>query len=460
MSRHSRPRASLWCAAAFVLAATACGRSKPPAPAPGSGGGVDTITGLERIGWDQPAPDAAELGTFRYAIYVDGVRSEIADVTCASIAAAGTFPCSGRLPPISNGSHVLELAAFVTTGGTVVEGARSAPLSVTVAAAGAGAIAPLISGDVVTTADGVRLRVELVADNLATPSSMAIAATGRIFVGSDAGVMHIIAPDGTTSAAATDGGAILGITLSPTYDRDQLVYVTQHVRGNGQSSFRTSRYRELRGQLGERMVVLENGPASSGPAAALRFGPDAKLYAAFDDGGSAAAAARMSEWSGKLLRMEPDGRTPADQPSASPVLWHSLTSPRGFDWTPEGSMLWIADASADRSERLRVVTMTGERPRRLGQRATHLLPRGLGAAAVTFYKSEVVREFQGDLFVAGRDGGYILRIRFDPNEPGRPATTERLLEGAAGTVRALEVGADGAIYFCTDTELWRLVRQR
>jgi glucose/arabinose dehydrogenase len=132
------------------------------------------------------------------------------------------------------------------------------------------------------------------------------------------------------------------------------------------------------------MVVLENGPASQEPSAALRLGPDGKLYVAFDDGGSAAAAERMSEWSGKVLRMEPDGRTPEDQAAASPVLFRGLTSPRGLDWTPDGSAIWIADASRDGVERLRVITSTSERPRRAGQRGTFVMPRGLGAAAVVF----------------------------------------------------------------------------
>ncbi|HXG55949.1 MAG TPA: PQQ-dependent sugar dehydrogenase [Vicinamibacterales bacterium] len=154
--------------------------------------------------------------------------------------------------------------------------------------------------------------------------------------------------------------------------------------------------------------------------------------------------------------MELDGRTPDDQPAASPVMWTGLQSPRGFDWAPGGSALWIADASSDGVERLRVIDSTADRPRRAAQRGAYVLPRGLGAAGVAFFGAGAVEEFSGDLFVAGRDAGYILRIRFD--ETGRPVTTERLLEGRAGTVRALAMGTDGAIYFCTDTLLARLRR--
>jgi glucose/arabinose dehydrogenase len=76
---------------------------------------------------------------------------------------------------------------------------------------------------------------------------------------------------------------------------------------------------------------------------------------------------------------------------------------------------------------------------------------------VAFYRSRRIDKFAGNLLVTGREGGYLLRIRFDPSDVTRPATTERLLEGAAGSLRAIAVGPDGALYFSTATQLVRLV---
>jgi glucose/arabinose dehydrogenase len=120
--------------------------------------------------------------------------------------------------------------------------------------------------------------------------------------------------------------------------------------------------------------------------------------------------------------------------------------------------VWIADGSADGSERLRVLAIDTQRPRRARQRATFALPEGFGASAVAFHRGGAVPEFDGDLFVAARKGGYILRIRFGADDASRPASTERLLEGQVGSVRALAIAADGSIYFCTPTSLLRLVR--
>ncbi|HXG55950.1 MAG TPA: hypothetical protein VNJ03_11270 [Vicinamibacterales bacterium] len=293
-----RSRVPLAAALVALAVAAACSKSPPPTPSPGPGNG-ESITGRERLGWDQPAPDASELATFRYAIYVDGARSVIADASCATSAGTGGFPCSGRLPTMSNGAHTLELAAFIDAGG-IIEGARSAPLRVTVTGITAGQTSSIADGDITTTTDGVRLRLDV--DALVEPSSLAVTGDGRVLVGGHGGGVVTVGPDGVTESLPGGTGAVLAIALSPTHERDGFVYLTHAVDGDGEAPdlkvgptgeaptgfrtdavFRTARYRGVRSRLAERMVVLEDGPSSAEPAAALRVGPDGKLYAAFDN---------------------------------------------------------------------------------------------------------------------------------------------------------------------------------
>jgi hypothetical protein len=106
------------------LTFAACGGS------PSMPGGTETITGVERFGWDQPAADAGELGSFRYALYVDTTRGEAADVACAAGQSSGGFTCTSRLPAMPTGVHGLQVAAFVIDGGAVRESARSAAVRV------------------------------------------------------------------------------------------------------------------------------------------------------------------------------------------------------------------------------------------------------------------------------------------------------------------------------------------
>ena len=112
--------------AALSLALAACGGRMPPGP-PGDG---QVISGMERFGWDQPAADAAELATFRYAIYLDTSRLEAEDVTCGTGAGAAGFACTCRLPAMSSGAHTLAVAAYVVLAGVTRESPRSASVSV------------------------------------------------------------------------------------------------------------------------------------------------------------------------------------------------------------------------------------------------------------------------------------------------------------------------------------------
>ena len=445
----------------LALLTIGCGSTPPPTPSPGTGNG-EMITGRERLGWDQPAASTAELATFRYAVYVDGARAEIADANCGATAGAGGFACSGRLPAMSNGSHTLELAAFYDAGG-IVESAKSTALRVTVASSVAPpSVATLQSGDIVTTRDGARLEATLVAIGLTDVVDLAVLPDRRLVVAERAGAVRIVTGAEVTHAlpagpgtVAADGG-ILALTVDPDAARSGHVFVTHTPAG----VFRIVRYRIAGGALVDRMALIRDVPASMDPSAALRVGPDGKLYAAFDDGGSREAAARLSEWNGKILRLNGDGGTPDDQPAASPVFWSGLGAPRGLGWSPDTGTLWVADQGREGMERVQALETGPERPRRAARRASHALPQPLGARSLAFYRGDDIREFRGDMFIAGSEAGYVLRVRFDPSNPLRALASERLLDGRIGPVRAVVASPDGALLVAGESAIWRLGRAR
>ena len=444
--------------AALVLALLAACESsnQPPAPSPGPGpGGGETISGSERIGWDQQAASQAELSTFRYAIYVDNARSEVASVTCAATAGTSGFPCSGRLPSMSPGAHTLELAAFVESNG-IIESARSAPLRVTVTGATTPAADPsLTPGEIVTTREGVRLTTALIVDGLSDVVDLTLAPAGTLLIAERS--LGVVFADAGAAAppfrAATDA-PLLAVTAAPDFLRSGHVFAIEQ-RGAAASLLR---YRLYDTQLIERMHVIPDVAAARDPSAALRFGPDGKLYAAFDSGGNVDASQRLSDWRGKILRLEPDGSTPDDQPAASPVYWHGLASPRSMAW-PTAGPLWLAERGHDGIERLRAIGASGSRPRRTGMRASYALPGGVGAASLAFHPGTGVPTFAGNLFIAAR-AGYLLRVQFDESNASQAMRSEKLLEGKVAELRAVAVAPDGAIYVATPTSVWRLAVAR
>lgn len=450
--------------AVLLVVASGCEKKTPPAPSPGPNG-VETIRGTERLGWDQRAADTAELGTFRYAIYVDGARSVVTEVSCGSTSGANGFACSGRLPSMAPGQHTLELATFTLDGGITLESSRSTPLSVNVTSALAGARAgSLRAGSAGATSDGIRLRLDVVLDGLDEPSDIAFAPDGRLFVAERDGLVRVVdLRRGEQSTSAVDG-EILALALDRDFDRTRYVFAAMaaHVPVDGgaaREAFTVVRYREVGGKLGEPMVLLHGVPARADrAAAALGIGPDARLYIALDDGGDARAADDGASLNGKLLRLNRDGTTPDDRPTGAPVQLKGYRSPRALDWGP-GDVLWIADGAPRSPERLTAIGDPSARPQSSETRLSYALAPNTDPSDAVFYRGELFASFRGNLLVAAEGGSHVLRVRIDPRSPTRVIGTERLVEGV-GPIRALAIGPDGAIYIATETTIGRLSPSR
>jgi glucose/arabinose dehydrogenase len=459
-------RSSLLVTLVLTAAAAACGGSNSPPSTSNPGDTGERVTGSERLGWTQAAANTAELATFRYAAYVDGNRVELTEVSCGP--SAGAFQCSSRMPAMTPGSHTLELASFVSDAGAIIESGRSAPLRVTVAAA----TAPAGSADArlptdQTTLDGVRLLVTIVSDHLESPTALAFASGGTGFLAERRGRISLLAstnqsgsPLALTGPAldlpdvlltGTSGG-LLGLTVHPDFERTRFVYSLYTTAGpDGAPRFRLSRFRESGGRLGERVVLLDDVAAAGNPAGSIGFGPDGSLYVALDDGGDPEQARQAAAYSGKVLRLNADGTTPADQPAGSPVYAADARTPRGFDWHPVTGALWILDGSGAQAQELRVL---GRGPR--GRARVIPLPPQTGAASMTFYRGQLLSSFQGDLLVAANQGQHLLRLRLDRRDSTRIVGSERLFQDAGTPLTLVAVGPDGSLYVGTDRALLRL----
>jgi len=436
----------------ITLFVAACGSSTPPPPSTGTGGGAETITGRERIGWDQPASDTTELETFGYAIYVDNSRSDITDTSCAGTAGAAGFSCSGKLPPMSSGAHTLEISTFSTVNTDSGESSRSAPLQVVVSAALISDAASALdwqSGEVDPTQDGVRLRVDKLVDSLDRPTDAAFSDDGRLFIAEESGRIRIVSAGQMQSApalalAAEDGPppTILAIAFDPDFQTTRFVFVLHTAQSANGPAIYLSRYRELRGTLAQRAVLFQFAAVSTGDAsAAMRFGPDRKLYLAVGGAGS----------EGRVFRLNPDGTMPADQAGSTPAIAGGVVAARGLAWDVRNAILWIVDDDSALAH-LSGMSLTTP-PVRANVRARRDLR--LGAGSAVFYAANAIPEMKNNALIASREG-YILRIRFAEDDPTTVKDSERLLDNRVGPIRVVMVGPDGGIYFCTDSALGRL----
>jgi hypothetical protein len=116
-----------------VALAFACGLVLLVGCGGGDGSGSDRvepvpIRGGERLAWNQAADSIAQLKSLTFRLYIDGTESTLAATQCDEVPGPLGFECSGMLPPISSGQHLLELTSVL--GG--VESQRSPSLLVIV----------------------------------------------------------------------------------------------------------------------------------------------------------------------------------------------------------------------------------------------------------------------------------------------------------------------------------------
>ncbi|WP_437580104.1 PQQ-dependent sugar dehydrogenase [Sorangium sp. So ce887] len=141
------------------------------------------------------------------------------------------------------------------------------------------------------------------------------------------------------NVAGTDGeGGLMGLAIAPTFESDRWLYIMH----TSSTDNRIVRIKVIGNRLDtstEQVLVsgiLRNKYHNGGR---LRWGPDGKLYASTGDAQNANLAQDTSSLSGKILRIEPDGRVPSDNPFGNYVWSYGHRNPQGLAFDSQGR-LW------------------------------------------------------------------------------------------------------------------------
>ena len=326
---------------------------------------------------------------------------------------------------------------------------------------------PPAATEVFTTIDGVRFLVEPVITNLEIPWAVAFAPDGRLFVTERPGRVRIIDVATRSSALALtlddvyrEGEAgLLGLTLDPQFAQTRLVYLYYSARLPNGAVNRVVRYREAGSHLGERAVLLDGIPAAQiHDGGRIKFGPDGLLYITAGDAANSNLPQDLGSLAGKILRINPDGTTPRDNPFSSPLYSYGHRNPQGLDWHPVSGDLWAVEHGNVGNDELNAIdvganygwpriegtqSMTGMRSP-IGIYNPALAPSG-----IAFYRGDRFPRFNNNLFVAALRGTELLRVILDGTSR-RVASAEFLLEARFGRLRDVISGPDGYLYLSTN----------
>ncbi|SEM88019.1 Glucose/arabinose dehydrogenase, beta-propeller fold [Stigmatella aurantiaca] len=142
---------------------------------------------------------------------------------------------------------------------------------------------------------------------------------------------------------STDGeGGLLGLAVSPAFDTDRWLYI-MHTSPTDNRIVRIKVSAGFTLDLASQQVLvqglLRNKFHNGGR---LRWGPDGKLYASTGDAQNGANAQNTSNLAGKVLRINPDGSIPSDNPFGNFVWSYGHRNPQGLAFDSSGQ-LWAQE---------------------------------------------------------------------------------------------------------------------
>jgi glucose/arabinose dehydrogenase len=198
-----------------------------------------------------------------------------------------------------------------------------------------------------------------VADHLAVPWGIAFLPDRSALVTErDTGrVLHVVGRKvtevGRIEEAAPDGeGGLLGVAVSPSYDRDKRVFFYATATDDN----RVLRTTFTDGRLGRLQPILTGIPkAGNHDGGRMVFGPDGWLYVSTGEAGQPELAQDMDSLGGKILRIGQDGRPAEGNPDPSSPIWTSgHRNVQGLAFDHEGN-LWASEFGQDTWDELNLI---------------------------------------------------------------------------------------------------------
>ncbi|MEI8197576.1 MAG: PQQ-dependent sugar dehydrogenase, partial [Phycisphaerae bacterium] len=164
----------------------------------------------------------------------------------------------------------------------------------------------------------------VVSAGLSFPMAMDFAPDGRLFVTEKGGAVRIIengqllsTPFATVSTNAGAEGGLMGIAFDPKFSQNHYVYV-YYTAVTPTTHNRLSRFVANGDTAGPEQILVDDMPDQIGgfhQAGAIHFGADGKLYVARgDEMQKEAVSQELTSIDGKILRYNPDGSIPTDNP--------------------------------------------------------------------------------------------------------------------------------------------------
>ncbi|MET8251284.1 PQQ-dependent sugar dehydrogenase [Micromonospora sp. NPDC005197] len=157
---------------------------------------------------------------------------------------------------------------------------------------------------------------------------------------------------------STDGeGGLLGLAISSTFASDRWLYI-MHTSPSDNRIVRIKMENDRLTTASEQVLLSGIRRNKFHDGGRLRFGPDGKLYASAGDAQNGAYAQDRSTLEGKILRLNPDGSVPADNPFGNYVWSYGHRNPQGLAFDSQGR-LWEQEFGNSIMDETNLITRGG-----------------------------------------------------------------------------------------------------
>jgi len=303
--------------------------------------------------------------------------------------------------------------------------------------------------------------VEVVVSHLEIPWALDFAPDGRLFFTERPGRIQVLDPGasqprlvGRLAVAHEGEGGLLGVALDRDFSRNGRLYAYYTYRKGERLWNRVVRLIGEGGRILTEETVIDRIPgAPIHNGGRIKVGPDGHLYVTTGDAANPPLAQDLTSLAGKILRINPDGSIPGDNPFAgSPVYSLGHRNPQGLAWHPSSQALFVTEHGPIGHDEVNLVQPgknygwphvagSGGGPRFLDP----ILESGQGTWAPSG-----AAIYRGDLFFAALRGQHLHRIVLSPPEFTRISSEERLFPSVYGRLRDVVVGPDGLLYLATN----------
>ncbi|MEK6988260.1 MAG: PQQ-dependent sugar dehydrogenase [Candidatus Thermoplasmatota archaeon] len=267
---------------------------------------------------------------------------------------------------------------------------------------------------------------------------------------------------------------LLGLALAPGFPQDPWMYAyyTHHDTANDTFENRIVKV-QASGDNGTAMQILLDGipSATIHNGGVIVFGPDGKLWVVVGDGAVPSSAQDLSALTGKVLRLNPNGSVPSDNPfagnaSANPYVYsYGHRNMFGIAFHPVTHSAYVTENGPSDSDEINLLVAGGNYGWPIVRGIAHTPPYLDPVLAYTpvivptnavFYTGSVYGLLEGDLLF-----GDYANHRLHDLELAPPDYDVVTIDSTVATVPSGIVGVaqspDGYVWVTTASAMYRLV---